>query len=266
MNRSSLPRRRVPRKQVIGILALLCACTFVIPCGIVPAAAILDVEDILIVDGLENNTFTWQVEKALGYFAADDLHPGNNLQAEVIYADAVNLRYLASYYTLAWGNTSYTQVDNITNSQYLFVKRHWTNVSQFMIQPQCISYWDDDTLVGTNTEIVYAPEFIHGYFIDTVTIQCNWNETNWFRAKFSRAEGILLALNIKVYVPNGLGEGIDLRGDLVINHVGQTYQFALTLWHWVIWFLVIMGSVLAVIIIISIVASRRKAAAMRLNY
>ncbi len=266
MNRVSKPRWRVKKQQIVGILALLWACTFIMPQGVVPAAAIMDVEDIIIIEGLENNTYTWRLDKALGIFAADDLHPGNMLQAKVTEADPVHFDYLADYYILAWGNTTYIPVSSITNSQYFFVERHWTNVSRFMILPQCISYWQNDNLVGAQMEIKYAPEFIHGNFIDTVTIQCNWNETNWFRAKFTRAEGILLTLDVKVLVPGGLGEGQDLRGDLIINHDSQSYGYTLTLWHWVIWFLVIVGSVVAVIMVISILVSRRKAAAMRLNY
>ncbi len=267
MIRLSLPRGHSKTRQVIGILAVLWVCSFILPQGITPATAIItDVEDVLIIDGLENNTYTWRLDKALGFFAADDLHPGNLLKAKVNYADPVNLRYDQEYFMLAWGNTSFIQVSNITNSQYFFVKRHWTNVTQFMIFPQCVSYWKNVALVGSKMEIVYQPEFIHGNFIDTVIIKCEWNATNWFRAKFSRAEGILLQLDVQVYAPNGVAEGEDLRGNLLINHDSQTYAFALTLWHWIIWFLIILGSVLTVIMVISVIVSRRKAAAMRLNY
>ncbi len=267
MIRLSSPRGHARARQIMGILALLWACSFLMPQGVVPAtAAITDVEDVLLIDGLENNTFTWRLDKALGIFAAEDLHPGNYLKAKVTYADPVNLRYDAEYFTLAWGNISYLPVSNITNSEFFFVKRHWTNVSVYMILPRCIDYWKDDNLVGSKLEIDYQPEFIHGYFIDTVTIRCEWNATNWYRAKFSRAEGILLKMDIQVDVPGGSDEGEDLRGHLLIDHDTQSYTFALTLWHYVIWFLVVLGSVLTVIMVISIIVSRRKAAAMRLNY
>lgn len=266
MNRLFGPRRHSRARQVIGILTLLWACSFIVSNGISPAIGITDVEDVLIIDSLENNTYTWRLDKALGIFAANDLHPGNLLKAKVINADQVNLRYDVEYYMEAWGNSTFNAVSNITNSQYFFVMRHWTNISQFTVLPQCIAYWNEVSAIGSKLEIVYGPEFIHGDFIDTVTIKCEWNATNWFRVKFSRAEGILLQLDIQVYVPNALGVNQDLRGNLLINHDSQTYTFALTIWHYIIWFAVIVAAVLTVVTVISIIVSRRKAAAMRLNY
>src|SRR5271157_966552 len=262
MRCTQVHKTRPHGQKIVIILAVLMAAVSILPQVFRSGAALQNVEDVLMIPGLENNTFTWSVDKAFGIFADPNYHVGNTIQARVVSADTIHYNYTSTFQVLGWGNTSYFPLGNVTYQSYYFVARSWVNVSQQMLLNDTQAYWKNTTAVGQSISYTYQTEFIENALIDTVQINIDLNDTNWFHLKYSQAEGVLLSIDVHVRVPDGVSPGVPLTGDFQLTHTGQTYPFAVTAWNYIFWFAIIFGIVIVILSGFSIVFTGMQEAAI----
>jgi MFS family permease len=116
------------------------------------------------------------------------------------------------------------------------------------------SFWPENiSQAGASIQYIYQTQFVENVLIDTVQIDCDLNSTNYFHLEYSRAEGILLSMDVEVDVPGGLMPGVDLLGSFQLTQVSQSYSFAPSTWNYVFWFAIIFGLVIVVLSGFSIV-------------
>ena len=210
------------------------------------------------ITSLENQTITWQIDDAYGIFGDFNYHPNAMLRYYVHEVDSVHSRYEVnesrfSWTTLTWGNWSNAKLPN-----FYLIKRDWGGFAINVLLNNDSMYWGNKDFIDETYSAVPADEWVNGVLTSTITISYRMNATNYDIAKYTRAEGILLSREFSVNIINGTGPNEDLVGYFKVSYHSSTIGLAISFWHWIIWFLIILGIVFVVLLILSTIISRRK--------
>lgn len=226
-------------------------------------AASEDVEYEQIRTNLERTTMIWQIKKSMGVFAQSDIHPKDMYKYFVYSADAVNRKYVVNYTFAPWTTEKFQSTYIFQDSDYKLIKRDWYSAKKDIYCVQDAAYWYSVSALRSMFTIDYSDEMIGGRLINLVTISIYINETNYDIARYTRSEGILLSRHTKV---DSIKSGVVLKGEFLIELKSYSGTFTVSFWHYVIWFVIIFGIVLASMVILSLFISRRQEKIRSLDY
>lgn len=218
-----------------------------------------DSETPLIVSSLNQKDLIWTVEDSMGIFAEDGYHPLDRIKFEVFSTDGVNKKYIVNASDSSWityPEQNWEVDESVTESDYKLIPRDWYSAARDIYSVEDSEYWLTIAELRSTYTIDYSDVFIGGKLINIVTIEIRINDTNYDVATYTRAEGILLSRHTVVETTDD--EGDPLTGEFLITLTSFSGDFAVSFWHYVVWFAIIFVGVLVLVAILSFVLAKRQ--------
>lgn len=114
--------------------------------------------------------------------------------------------------------------------------------------------------------VTFHNEWFKSRYITTVHINFKIDERNYCSIRYAREEGLLLDSNYNIYIINGSNYGNALTGTMRMELQDFSIELKPTIWNYVIWFAIIFGGIMIVIITISILVNRHQKKLNMLDY
>ncbi|MHA1820916.1 MAG: hypothetical protein ACTSVC_10620 [Promethearchaeota archaeon] len=202
----------------------------------------------------------------MGVFAKDNIHPHDMYRYYVYRVDGIAKTYLVNKSFASWTDGEFSDYSNATSPDYFLIIRDWYSAARDIFAVNDSAYWNTTAELRSMYTIDYKDELIGAQLINTVTISFYFNETNYDIIKYTRAEGILLSREVKIDVQDKYGPGQDMMGEFKITLHDFDGGFEVSFWTYVIWFFVIFGIIMGLIITISVLISRRQEKLKNIDY
>ena len=125
------------------------------------------------------------------------------------------------------------------------------------------------------TKFKYNTIWYRSRLITTMEISIELDKNNYERLVYTRAEGVLLSRKTNILIFNGTRKDYQgltrdfpfaISGNLDIELFDFDTEFAVSFWHYVVWFLIIMGIIFASIIAISVILRMRERKFATMDY
>lgn len=115
-------------------------------------------------------------------------------------------------------------------------------------------------------KITYSDEWFQNRLINMVNIQIKLDESNYDILKYTRSEGILIQRDTKIFIEKAGNYGNPLTGSFAVELQSYSKELIPSFWTYIIWFAIIFGIVMGLIIFISIMVNRRQRKLRELDY
>ncbi len=100
-----------------------------------------EVDEPLMRDYLEGQTYTYEVQSSFGVYASHDIHAGNQFRIRVSEVDINNTQYRVERTWLNWTDDHWSTIPQELNDSIYVVPTDWGTLAREMIIPQNIHYF-----------------------------------------------------------------------------------------------------------------------------
>jgi hypothetical protein len=168
------------------------------------------------------------------------------------------------YYVTKGGSATVNKTGNEILADY-------NDQNYFDLNPLQVQAMIESTEIAliTTKYIKFETENIwHGAnYITVMHIDIDIDADNYNHMTYTLAEGLLLERDTSIKIQNGTGINEPLTGSYKLEIVDfHDFQPAVGIWHWVIWFFIVFGSIMTLIITISVIVNRRQRRLLQMDY
>ncbi len=125
------------------------------------------------------------------------------------------------------------------------------------------------------TKFRYNTIWYRSRLITTLEISIELDKNNYEKLVYTRAEGVLISRKTNIFIDNGTRKDYQwitrdfpfpISGNLDLELLDFDKEFAVSFWHYVVWFLIIMAIIFTSIIAISVILRLRERRFATMDY